>query len=109
MEIIKKKLPKASLFDFHQVRQFPTARAAMFQFASSIEQPISMLAWLCGGESGSAHLLSVPGIDRNTQCSMRAYASGNQFGEAYPIYRIGGNEYPARSAGASNQLENVLR
>ena len=23
VEIIKKKLPKASLFDFHQVRQFP--------------------------------------------------------------------------------------
>jgi hypothetical protein len=46
-----------------------------------------------------AHLLSVPGIDRNTRCNMRANAFGNQFGEATPSTEIG--EHPGRSAGAS--------
>ena len=55
-------MPKASFVDFHQVRQFPQrvlATSVVFDSCFHVGLVVKWQIWF-------AHLLSVPGSDRNT-------------------------------------------
>lgn len=99
----------ASRFAFPHLRQLPQrVLNASVQVLQSRNRFSSWPGCISGRFLTSAHLLSVSGIDPetpNAACALNA--SANQFGKAYPIYRVGVNSIdPARSSGTSTNSKN---